>query len=374
MNRKKLHRICIVFFVIIEVYSVTLIPGDLVPGFVLALLFYLLNMQIRYLILKDNSALLSLLIELIIVCYLSISFGGLIYLAVYIILGYGIEYFEKYLYGISALSLSALIYLLKDKSIEYIILNVFVFAAIWILLMTLKKTSRKVTDLEYLYDDVRRYSYELEKAKKQVEMYSKKVEEFTQIEERNRISEEIHDTIGHRLTALLIQMEAGLRILDLDESKGRSLLGESRDNLRESIDVLRNTVKGMKPKEYRSFIDSMQNMTDEFKKSTGINAIFKILGNPLKLSPGVELVLYKNLQESLTNSARHGKPHNIDIILKYNENSVALTVKDDGTGCSEVKRGMGITGMEERIRFVGGSLAFFSDKGFTFEFIIPINN
>jgi hypothetical protein len=51
-----------------------------------------------------------------------------------------------------------LAYLLKDKSIDYIVLNIFIYAAIWILLMTLMRTSNKVNELEHLYDDVRRYS------------------------------------------------------------------------------------------------------------------------------------------------------------------------------------------------------------------------
>jgi signal transduction histidine kinase len=232
MNKKKLHLICIIFFVAIGVYSVTSIPSNLVPRFILFSLLYLLNMQVRYLLLKGKLALLSLIVELIIVCFLGTSFGGIIYLLTFIILIYGIANIEEYVYGISVASLTVLAYLLKDKSIDYIVLNIFIYAAIWILLMSLMKASNKVNELEHLYDDVRRYSYELENTKKQVEAYSKRVEELAQLEERNRISEEIHDTIGHRLTALLIQMEAGIRVMDLDALKGRELLSESRDNLR----------------------------------------------------------------------------------------------------------------------------------------------
>jgi signal transduction histidine kinase len=374
MNKKKLHLICILFIFIIGVYTVTSLTSSLIPKFILVSLVYLLNLQLRYLFLKGKVVLLSLVAELMIVCFLGASYGGLIYLMVFITLIYGIVYSESYLYGISVLCFAVFLYLLGGKAIDYILLNIIIYAAIWVLVMIIKKASDKVNELEHLYDDVRRYSYELENTKKQVEAYSKKVEELAQLEERNRISEEIHDTIGHRLTGLLIQLEAGIRMLDVDALRGRTLLGESIDNLRESIDILRETVMGIKPKDYRNFISSIENMIGELKKKTGINVDLLVSGNPFKLFPGVELVLYKNLQEALTNSVKHGKPHKIEVTLKYIENVVALTIKDDGTGCSKIKKGMGILGMEDRTKFLGGSIRTFSNEGFTLECIIPVNN
>lgn len=374
MNKRKLHFICIVFLTAVEVYSVKTIPGNLVPKFILISLLYLLNMQVRYLMLKAETALLSIFIELILIFFFSTGFGGLLYLLIFITLAYSIANIEKYRYGISILCLLLLVYILKDKSIDYIVLNIFIYSAIYIILTALKKNSYKVSELENLYDDVRRYSYELENAKKQVEAYSKRVEELVQLEERNRISEEIHDTIGHRLTALLIQMEAGIRVMDIDRLKGRQLIMESRDSLRESIDVLRETVRGMKPKAYRNYLASIEDMIREFKKRTGVSAQLLVSGNPVKLYPGVELVLYKNIQEALTNSLKHGKSSNIEVMIKYVENAVVLIIKDDGTGCSKIEKGMGIQGMEERTGFIGGSIRFFSSEGFTVECIVPLNN
>lgn len=374
MDNKRIHIICLGFFIVIGVYTVTSISSSLVPKFIILLLIYLLNFQIRNLLLKGNLILLSLFGELIIVYFISKSYDGLTYLLLLNTLVYEVTNFEKYTYILSVLSFATYLYLLRNQSMEYIVLNILIYAGIWIVLIELKKTSNKVREFEHLYDDVRRYSYELENAKKQVLAYSKRVEELTQMEERNRISAEIHDTIGHRLTALLIQMEAGIRVLELDVLKGKELLIESRDNLRESIDVLRETVRGIRPKEYRSLVASMEDMITEFKKSTKVDINLKISGNPTKLYPGVELVLYKNLQEALTNSVKHGKAHNIDIFLKYLDNSIELMVKDDGLGCYNFKKGMGITNMEERVKFVGGDIEFFSSEGFTVECRIPINS
>lgn len=374
MNKRRLHLICIIFSAAVGGYSVTTSSGNMLPVFISLYLLYLLNMQIRYLMLEGRFALLSIIVELVLVCILGTSFGGLLYLLAYLILVYGISSAEKYFYGISALTLILLIYLIRDIGRDYVFLNAFMFTGIWILLYYLKGVFNKVNELEHLYDDVRRYSYELENTKRQVEAYSKRVEELAQLEERNRISEEIHDTVGHRLTALLIQMEAGMRIMDYNPLKGRELLSESRDSLRESIDVLRETVKGMKPKEYKNFLSSIEDMIGDFKKKTSINVSLSIQGNPMKLYPGVETVLYRNLQEALTNSVKHGRAHNIEVILKYTESTVALKVTDDGIGSSEVIKGMGIAGMEERTGFVGGRINLLSDKGFVMECIIPLND
>lgn len=165
-----------------------------------------------------------------------------------------------------------------------------------------------------------------------------------------------------------------MRIMGHDPLKGRELLSESRDSLRESIDVLRETVKGMKPKDYKNFISSIEDMIGDYKKKTGVNVSLSIQGNPVKLYPGVETVLYRNLQEALTNSVKHGAAHNIEASLKYAESAVTLKITDDGTGCSEVKKGMGILAMEERTSFVGGRINVTSDKGFIIECTIPLSN
>jgi signal transduction histidine kinase len=230
----------------------------------------------------------------------------------------------------------------------------------------------KIKEIEHLYDDVRKYSYELENAKKQIENYSQQVENITLLKERQRISEEIHDTIGHRLTALLMQMEAGTRLLKENNQTGRDLLYMSVENLRETIDVLRQTVRSIKPKVYRNLLFSIEELIKRFKKETGINIDFEVNGTAFKLYPGVEMVLYKNAQEAITNAVRHGKSKNISILLQYEENNVALTVSNDGISCEYIKKGMGITSMEERLKFVGGNLYINHKNGFSIVSSIPV--
>ena len=343
------------------------------PVLMVFMLIFLLNMQLRNIYFKKQAVSLSLIGELVLIYFIHNSFEGLTYILIFNTLIDAIYYAENYIYGFYLLTLGLLLYLINGMGLDLIILSITIYISLVVTVTTLKRTSGKITNLEYLYDDVRRYSYELENAKKQIETYSKKVEHLSQMEERNRISEEIHDTIGHRLTAILIQLEAGIRVIDSEFEGGKKLIEDSRDNLRESIDVLRETVKGMKPRDYKNLMLSLQELIGDFKKKTGVNASLEVKGSPFKLYPGVELVIFKNTQEALTNAVRHGKAKNIKVLLTYYNSKVELLVKDDGIGCSNVKKGMGITAMEERLNFIGGTLDIYGDKGFTIKCIIPVS-
>lgn len=370
-NRNELI-IKLIMFLNCVIYSIIKLPKENIPYFVLFALLFLLNVQIRRINFKNKGAIFSLLLDMLLIYLMFSSLHGLTYIMIFITIIDGIIYAEKYVNAILLMTGVLLLYFSNSLGTEYYFINTLVYLCTVLFMINSKNMSKKISEVEYLYDDIRRYSYELEKAKKQIEEYSNKVQYLTQMEERNRLSEEIHDTIGHRLTALLIQTEAGVRVLDADKEKGKELLKASIENLRESIDELRNTVRRIKPKEYKNIIFQIQDMLDKFKKSTGINITFETKGDIKKIYPGTEIVLYKNAQEAITNSVRHGKVKNINVAIFYKDNEVSMKIKDDGVGCENVKKGMGITGMEERLKLVSGRLNIYQDNGFVVESIIPL--
>lgn len=340
--------------------------------YIILLLIYILNTQLRLIYLKDKLYTISIMADILFIYLLYMHFGRLNYIFLYITLVDGILNASKYMYGIGAVCAVALGLILKDGEKDNILLNSFVFLISAMLADKIRNFSSKVDELEYLYDEKRRYSYELEKAKKQLEMYTNKVRELTKLEERRRISEEIHDTVGHRLSALLIQLQAGITLLDKDEEKGRSFLTNSVDNLRESIEIMRSTVTSMRPKEYKTLMLSLQELIQRFSKETSVTVKFQVKGNSQKLHPGVETVLYKNTQEALTNSVRHGKATNIEVSLIYGKEEVSIRVKDNGESCGQVIKGIGLNTMEERLSFIRGSLKIEVRDGFMVESIVPL--
>ncbi|WP_026478606.1 sensor histidine kinase [Alkaliphilus transvaalensis] len=342
-----------------------------IPIALMLLLLLALNVQIRAVFLKRKAIFLSLLLDLALIYLIYNRYGGITYFSLLITTIDSIFLKEEHRYGLLLLVGGFLFYFTQNKDSNLIILSYFIFLLTSIFALLFKSMGKKIAELEEVYDEVRKYSYQLEVAKSQISDYSQQVEHLASLKERHRISEEIHDTIGHRLTALLMQMEAGIRLLDNDLNNGVAFLKAAIENLRESIEVLRQTVRSTMPKEYKNLILSFEEMIRKFSKETEINIDLKVTGNIQKLYPGVEMVLYKNAQEALTNAVRHGKAKNIYICLIYEANRVYLVIKNDGKSCVEIKKGIGISSMEERLKFVGGYLEIDQTNGFIIKSIIP---
>ncbi|WP_315116003.1 sensor histidine kinase [uncultured Clostridium sp.] len=372
MNRKNVYIIKFIILLLNIIYAVSMMEEAQLPYFIILILLIVFNMQLRMMYFKEKTYIFSILLDLVLIYTLFNNFNGITYIFIYSTLIEGISYSKKYVNGIITVTFIMLIYLIKDLSIEFILINLLIYGLCLLQTSSINKLNDETCKLEYLYDDVRRYSYEVEKTKKQLEQYSHRVRHLTQLEERNRISEEIHDTIGHRLTALLIQLQAGVSIIDLDEKKSKELLKSSVENLRETIDILRYTVKDMKNIKLENMVDSIKNLTKKFTIDTGINIDFISKGEIINLNDEIKLTLYKNIQECITNSVKHGDAKSINIELIFNEKKICLKVSDDGDGCTSFLKGMGITNMEERLRLINGELKIYNLNGFIVESIIPL--
>lgn len=372
MERKTIFIIKILTLLICVISVVSDVNDKNMPLAILLFLILLLNMQLRTLRLNKKFIMGSIMVDLLMVGIIYNQFSGISYLPLFITVIDGIILADRKPLAIPIIVLIACgYYSVKNQNILSFV-NYFILMMVTLFAIAYQRMSQKIKELEHLYDDVRKYSYELENAKMQIEKITQQTENLALVKERQRISVEIHDTIGHRLTALLMQLEAGVRLLDIGQKSGRELIGESVENLRESIDVLRNTVKSIKPKEYKNFIYSLEEMNRRFTKETGVHVEFAKHGDAISLYPGVEMVLYKNTQEALTNAVRHGKANNISIHLYYLAHAIELTIQDDGKGTGSIHKGMGMNAMEERLKFIGGSLQIVSGEGFTVINRVPI--
>jgi signal transduction histidine kinase len=340
--------------------------------YVVMILVFTLNSQVRMLVFKGPFFLFSLFADIGIIYFINSRFEGLSILLLFIPLLDSVLYLDTAKYAVSGAVLALLAYLSWDKlyKLDYISTAFFLFVVV--LGFQVQRLRRKVSEMEALYDENRKYSYQLEDAKKRLEEYSKRVEQVSQLEERNRISREIHDSIGHKLTGVLMQVDAAMRVFDADPVKGREMLVSIRDNMSGCVDVLRETVRNIKPKDNGGRILSIQQMASDFSKSTGVDISLQVMGSPVKLFPSAEITLYRNAQEAITNAVRHGKARNIRLTLEYREDEVVLAVKDDGAGCAEPVKGMGISGMEERAALVGGRVMLSSEDGFLVKTILPV--
>jgi signal transduction histidine kinase len=126
--------------------------------------------------------------------------------------------------------------------------------------------------------------------------------------------------------------------------------------------------------ENKSFLDSIISIVNNFMKNTDIQiTLNNSLPKDMKLTSQAEIAIFRVIQESVTNSVRHGKSNKVEITIKQENNKLELNISDNGTGCSNIKKGYGMQGIKERTEALDGTAEFSSSpgKGFKTRVLIP---
>jgi signal transduction histidine kinase len=190
------------------------------------------------------------------------------------------------------------------------------------------------------------------------------------LEERQRMAREIHDTLAQGLTGIITQLEAV-------RQAGPGLDWERRiDNAarlaRDSLSEARRSVRAVRPEplENTRLPEAVADVAGQWSADNGVAATVTTTGTVLALHPEVEVTLLRVAQEALANVAKHASATRVGITLSYMEDLVSLDIRDDGVGFQPDKRaaagsggGFGLTGMQQRVRRLAGSLAIESEPG-----------
>jgi len=187
-----------------------------------------------------------------------------------------------------------------------------------------------------------------------------------QEEERKTISRELHDEVGQILTGLRMELGAlsqGATAADF-EVRLNSIKGLAEDALR----AVRQLSLLLRPPmlDDLGLGPALQWQAREFSRRLGIPIHVDIEGQLEDLPEAHRLCLYRVVQEALTNSARHAAAHSIGVTISHSRDVVEATIKDDGRGLPEKvvrTQGLGLAGMEERVRTLQGTLAVASRPG-----------
>ena len=181
-------------------------------------------------------------------------------------------------------------------------------------------------------------------------------------QERNRIAQQVHDTTGHTLTMLSSYMklaEVSVKDEKKDEAleyirEARSLASGGITELRETINLLRSAP------EYELVTQGIMQLAGRVKE---IPVEVTIQGEDSEKYSHLSGVIYETARESVTNALKYAGATRIDIVLKFHEDGVDMTIADDGCGCAEIKENNGIRGIRERIKKAGGEVRFISSEG-----------
>jgi len=181
-------------------------------------------------------------------------------------------------------------------------------------------------------------------------------------EERTRIARELHDVVGHSVSVMTVQASAARRLLKPHQEKEREALlvveqtgREALAEMRKMVGVLRRPEEApaLAPQPSLEYLDRLI----EHAREAGLPVELRVEGTPEPLPASVDLTAYRLVQEGLTNAIKHARAEHAEVLVRYGDGHVELTVTDDGTGDgSGESGGHGLVGMRERISIFGGKL------------------
>jgi signal transduction histidine kinase len=221
--------------------------------------------------------------------------------------------------------------------------------------------------------------WEADEMLKKLRNYTCAVEELAISKERNRFALDLHDTLGNTLTLLIKQLEASVIICKQNPLKTKEMLNEAIQVARAGFNELKRSVFKLMPHklETNDLVNALKALFADFETS-GMHIDFSIDGIYHFNDPTYALLIYKTCQVALTNSLQHGKAKKCTVLFHSTSEKIKLIIIDDGCGCKKIVKGVGLGGLEERVKELGGNLTFISDGkwGFTvrLEFVFKGEN
>jgi len=208
-----------------------------------------------------------------------------------------------------------------------------------------------------LLEENRRQYLQIEEQNAALVLYAKEVERMTLIEERNRMARELHDTVGHTFTSVIMGMDAVHYLLETQPEKAREKLDVLREVMRSGLDEVRRNIHEIAPDDENEPVElQLKRLASEFAQHTGTKVQVSTVGSEPELSAQMKLTLVRCLQETLTNAKRHGQATTVDCRLSFERGQLRLMVHDDGIGQQEVQPGFGLRAMRERLSSLSGTL------------------
>jgi signal transduction histidine kinase len=219
------------------------------------------------------------------------------------------------------------------------------------------------------------YQYQLIQGQNSVlEQYANQIEQLTLKEERNRMASELHDTVGHTFTSVIMGMDAVAYLIENAPQKAIERLDVLRTVTRNGLEEVRRSIHQMAPDDDDHLLSlQLSRLGNEFALHTGTQLHIHTSGSEYELPKQTKLTMIRCLQEALTNAKRHGRAASIEVFLTFYPNQVELKIEDDGIGTEDLKAGFGISAMQDRISALQGSLQLTSSpsQGTSVHCIIP---
>lgn len=348
------------YFILLTVYSINTFflydPlnkwGNLKKCNLMILAVYLLELCLIFLINRFDSSHISIGLYLFMLADIVVNQG---------LIGGICAFFT--LYALSGVSILSKLDYDNVKAISSTLLNLPIFIVVYIIFFLINHLLKQTELIEAALKEVTVKKLEKDSMYNDLKEAYERVESITALKERNRIAREIHDTVGHTLTTVLVEMEAAKRLIKKDIDLAESKLNLAQGQVRKGLNDIRSSVRVLENgQDILDFYSDIKSIIAETEKHSG--AIIKAqIDYNITLTKAQEKVIISALLEGLSNGIRHGKSSAFLVKLYLNNEKVFFSLEDNGRGADIVTYGFGLRAMRERILELNGSLDISSKLG-----------
>ena len=207
---------------------------------------------------------------------------------------------------------------------------------------------------------------ELESANRQLSEYAAQVEDLTIANERQRMARELHDTLSQGLAGLILQLEAAdAHLTNNHNDKAHAIVTDAMEQARVTLAKARHAIDDLRQQPVDDLDSALRLEINRFTNATSIPVQFST-DQPSPLPDTVTETLIRTVAEALSNIANHAQAQNVEVKVRMKEQSLLVTIQDNGVGfdAGSIPSGhYGILGIKERIRLVNGSFDIQSENG-----------
>lgn len=209
---------------------------------------------------------------------------------------------------------------------------------------------------------------------KELKNYAAVTEKIGEDNERKRLAREIHDTLGHALTGIAAGVDACIAMIEINPSATKQQLQVVSKVVRQGIGDVRNSLNKLRPGalEEHGLKGAIEKMVEEFSHVSDLVIDLNYQLNHVDFEKTKEDILFRIIQESITNALRHGVANHIDIQIYQEDDILCLRIQDNGCGCKDIHYGFGLKQMSERVAIVNGTVEYNGENGFLTVVKIPM--
>jgi signal transduction histidine kinase len=271
---------------------------------------------------------------------------------------------------------AAVLVSIGERTYPYYLASLFFYVPVTALAIMIGRLSFYTSELRVRTRSLEHFNLQLDKINRDITSKMFRLQNDSTLEERKRISKEIHDTAGYVFINLIMMLQAAFAVVRRDIEKAEQLINDARNYAERGINEIRHILQNIR--DYSPAVLSLQNelfdIGRSFEKATG-TALSIDYGNwPKTFSKKLDSFFMSFMEEALTNALKHGHATEISVLCWNNASHITMSVSDNGKGMNmPVEKGIGITAMEEFAAQQNGSIIIQgNDRGFKITAAIPL--